>query len=152
MNGIISRSTAALAAVAAGALALASAPGAPVSADGAPIYSTAVGKATYATYCASCHGADLRGKGEIAATLSSKPTDLTRLAEKNDGVLPTERLMLTIDGRDQVAAHGSREMPVWGELFLWPESDTPERRAQVERKIGELVAYIRQMQEPAAKN
>lgn len=152
MNGISSRNTATLASVVAAALGLAFATGVAIAGAGTPIYSTAVGKATYATYCASCHGIDLRGKGEVAATLSSKPSDLTRLAEKNDGVFPAEKLMLTVDGRDEVAAHGSREMPVWGELFLWPESDSPERRAQVERKIGELVAYIRQMQDPAPKN
>ena len=152
MNRIISRQTATLAGLAAVALGLALAAGAALASDNTPLYSTAVGKATYATYCSSCHGVDLRGKGEIAATLASKPTDLTRLATENEGVFPVERLMKTVDGRDDVAAHGSREMPVWGELFLWPESDTPERRAQVERKIGELVAYIRQAQEPAAKN
>ena len=152
MRTIFTLRLATLAGLAAGAFGLTLAAGAAPASDTAPVYSTAVGKATYATYCASCHGVDLRGKGEIAATLASKPTDLTRLAAENEGVFPVERLMKTVDGRDDVAAHGSREMPVWGELFLWPESDTPERRAQVERKIGELVAYIRQAQEPAAKN
>lgn len=149
MNGIISLRTAKLAGLAAGVFGLALTASAALAADTAPIYSTAVGKATYATYCASCHGVDLRGKGDIAATLSSKPTDLTRLAEKNDGVFPEERLSQVVDGRAEVAAHGTREMPVWGDLFLWPEGDSPERRAQVERKIGELLAYIRQLQAPA---
>ncbi len=151
MNRIINPRTATLAALAAGVLGLALAAGAALAADTAPIYSTAVGKATYATYCASCHGMDLRGKGEIATTLSSKPTDLTRLTEKNDGAFPTERLTQVVDGRAEVAAHGTREMPVWGDLFLWPEGDSPERRAQVDRRIGELLAYIRAQQAPAEK-
>ncbi|MEO8195098.1 MAG: c-type cytochrome [Thermoanaerobaculia bacterium] len=151
MNRIISLRTATLAGLAAGVLGLALAAGVALAADTAPVYSTAVGKATYATYCASCHGIDLRGKGEIAATLSSKPTDLTRLEEKNKGVFPVERLTQVVDGRAEVAAHGTREMPVWGDLFVWPEGDSPERRAQVERKIGELLAYIRQSQAPAEK-
>lgn len=151
MNRIISLRTATLAGLAAGALGLALVAGAALASDNAPVYSTAVGKATYATYCASCHGIDLRGSGEIAATLSSKPTDLTRLAEKNDGTFPVERLTQVVDGRVDVAAHGPREMPVWGDLFLWPEGDSPERRAQVDRKIGELLAYIRAQQAPAEK-
>ena len=151
MNRTKSLRTAALAGLAAGALGLALAAGAARAADMAPVYSTAVGKATYSTYCASCHGFSLDGKGEIAATLSSKPTDLTRLAEKNDGTFPVERLTQVIDGRAEVAAHGPREMPVWGDLFLWPEGDSPERRVQVDRKIGELVAYIRSLQAPAEK-
>ena len=122
-----------------------------LAADEAPIYSATVGKVTYATYCASCHGVDARGAGDIAATLAKKPTDLTRVTAKNDGVFPAERMQAVIDGRVEVAEHGSREMPVWGDLFLWPEDDSPERRSHVERKIGELVAYLRSVQDPAAK-
>ena len=140
MNRSRSSRTVAVCAVVAAAVGLA------LAAHAAPVYSTAVGKATFATYCANCHGEDLRGGGEIAGTLSKRPTDLTRITAKNDGVFPAERLALIIDGRVEVAEHGSREMPTWGELFLWPESDTPERRAQVERKIGELVAYIQAQQ------
>ncbi len=151
MRTIFTLRLATLAGLAAGAFGLTLAAGAAPASDTAPVYSTAVGKATYATYCASCHGVDLRGKGEIAATLSSQPTDLTRLAEKNDGVFPTDRLGEVIDGRAEVAAHGSREMPVWGDLFLWPEDESAERRAHVQRKIGELVAYIRAAQAPAEK-
>lgn len=148
MNRIFDLKTVQLAGLAAGALALALASGASLASDSGPVYSTAVGKATYSTYCANCHGFSLDGKGEIAATLSSAPTDLTRLAEKNSGTFPEERLQQVIDGRAEVAAHGAREMPVWGDLFLWPEGDTPERRVQVDRKIGELVAYIRGAQRP----
>lgn len=151
MNRIIGLRTANLAGLAAGVLALGLAGGASLASDSGPVYSTAVGKATYSTYCANCHGMDLDGKGEISATLSSQPTDLTRLTERNDGTFPAERLTQVIDGRAEVAAHGSREMPVWGDLFLWPEGDSPERRAQVDRKIGELVAYIRAAQKPAEK-
>jgi mono/diheme cytochrome c family protein len=143
----------AVAALLAPAIGLGLAVNAALAADAAPIYSTAVGKATYATYCASCHGVDLRGKGEVAATLSSKPTDLTRLAAKNDGVFPAEKRMLSGHRRPRRGGGrtAAREMPVWGELFLWPEGDSPERRAHVERKIGELVAYLQSVQDPAEK-
>ena len=53
-----------------------------------------------------------------------------------------------IDGREMVATHGPREMPVWGDTFVWPEEDSPERREQVRRKIGELVEYLKTLQEP----
>lgn len=151
MSRIFSLRLAALAGLAAGVVGLVVVGGATRAAAADQVYSTTVGKATYATYCASCHGLDLRGKGEIAATLSTKPTDLTRLEEKNDGVFPTDRLGEVIDGRAEVAAHGPREMPVWGDLFLWPEDESAERRAHVQRKIGELVAYIRAAQAPAEK-
>ena len=121
------------------------------AASAQPQYSATTGGPTYRTYCANCHGVDGRGKGEITESLAKKPNDLTRLTAENDGVFPAERLQEVIDGRAEVASHGSREMPVWGDLFLWPEDDSPERREHVKRKIGQLVAYLRSIQDPAAK-
>ena len=121
------------------------------SASAQAAYSSTAGEPAYRTYCATCHGVDARGAGEIAGTLSKKPSNLTKLATGNNGVYPAERMQKVIDGRLEVAEHGTREMPVWGDLFLWPEDDSAERRAHVERKIGELVAYLRTVQEPAAK-
>ena len=84
MNRIISRQTATLAGLAAVALGLALAAGAALASDNTPLYSTAVGKATYATYCASCHGADLRGKesgtSSSAASSDASPASSDRLA------------------------------------------------------------------------
>jgi mono/diheme cytochrome c family protein len=136
--------------VAAGALALALAAGGARAADEKPAYSASAGAVTYRTYCANCHGSDGRGEGYIAPTLRVKPSDLTQLATKNGGVYPEERVRAAIDGRTDVRAHGSREMPIWGDVFLWPEEDSAERRAHVERKIGELVEHLREMQQPAA--
>lgn len=116
-----------------------------------PAYSALSGAVTYRTYCANCHGSDGRGEGYIAPTLRVKPTDLTALAAENGGEYPAERVRQAIDGRTDVRAHGSREMPIWGDIFLWPEEDSPERREHVTRKIGELVAHLKTIQEPAAE-
>lgn len=122
------------------------------AADARPTYSVVDGNTTYQKYCANCHGVKGHGDGEIAATLMSRPTNLTQLAAKEKGVYPEERVRETIDGRVQVAAHGTREMPVWGNDFIWPEEDTPARRAQVEQRIGDLVAFIQSLQAPADKH
>jgi len=116
-----------------------------------PAYSAAAGAVTYRTYCANCHGSDGRGEGYIAPMLRVKPTDLTRLAAENGGEYPADRVRAAIDGRTDVRAHGNREMPIWGDVFLWPEEDSPERRLHVVRKIGELVEHLREIQEPAEK-
>jgi mono/diheme cytochrome c family protein len=115
------------------------------------VYSAAAGAVTYRTYCANCHGTDARGEGYIAPALREKPSDLTRLAADNGGVFPAERVRKSIDGQDDVRAHGTREMPIWGDIFLWPEKDSPERRELVVRKIGELVAHLRTIQAPVEK-
>jgi hypothetical protein len=52
----------------------------------------------------------------MAAQLRRLPPDLTSFAVRNGGVFPAERLRQVIDGTG-VAAHGDREMPVWGAVF-----------------------------------
>jgi mono/diheme cytochrome c family protein len=114
--------------------------------DETKAYSAFNGGMTYKNYCANCHGATGKGDGYIADTLKVRPADLTLLAKRNGGVFPVERVTVSIDGEKAVAEHGSREMPVWGDVLLWPEGDSPERREHVKTKIGELVEHLRTLQ------
>jgi mono/diheme cytochrome c family protein len=75
------------------------------------------GTEMYRTWCASCHGIQGKGDGPAAGALKKSPADLTQLANKNGGKFPTERVRNYIDGTREVAAHGSRDMPVWGSFF-----------------------------------
>jgi mono/diheme cytochrome c family protein len=106
------------------------------------------GKQSYKSFCMNCHGVEAKGDGYLAPNLSARPTNLTTLAKKNGGVYPADRVSSSIDGRVAVKEHGRREMPVWGDAFLWPEQESPERRESVRRKIGELVEYLRSVQDP----
>jgi mono/diheme cytochrome c family protein len=82
-----------------------------------------VGKAEYLSSCAVCHGTDAKGKGSLAGQLKAAPADLTQLAKKNGGVFPLNAVYEKIDGRQDVKAHGPRDMPIWGvintRLFQW---------------------------------
>ena len=49
-----------------------------------------------------------------------------------------------IDGRDVKAAHGDRQMPIWGDVFRGPDQGTAERT--VRRRIAALVAFIEMLQ------
>jgi hypothetical protein len=44
------------------------------------------------------------------------PPDLTGIAARNKGVFPSERVSQIVLGRGP-AAHGDRNMPVWGDVF-----------------------------------
>jgi len=110
------------------------------------VYSVSEGQHTYSTFCQNCHGVDGKGDGYMADQLKTHPTDLTRLAEHNGGVFPAEEVRRVIDGREEIRSHGQRDMPIWGDVFLWPERESPERRAYVDQKIGELVEYLRTLQ------
>jgi mono/diheme cytochrome c family protein len=76
-----------------------------------------VGKVEFQSSCASCHGADAKGQGPVSEQLKVRPPDLTILAKNNNGVFPTNALYETIYGSRTISAHGSREMPIWGERF-----------------------------------
>jgi mono/diheme cytochrome c family protein len=75
------------------------------------------GQGLYLQHCASCHGEKGDGQGPVASTLQRPPADLTRIAERNGGRFDASEVMSIIDGRRTVAAHGPREMPVWGAVF-----------------------------------
>ena len=70
------------------------------------------GRAEYVANCASCHGPEGRRDGHFRDFLIQPPSDLTRLSRDNQGVFPVQRALAIIDGRAEVAAHGSREMPI----------------------------------------
>lgn len=78
---------------------------------------TQYGKNEYIKACATCHGVTGKGDGHMAKALSKPPPDLTKLSESNKGVFPAPRIYDVIDGRMEVMNHGSRDMPVWGDVF-----------------------------------
>lgn len=81
------------------------------------------GASLYRSYCASCHGQDCKGGGPVAEALRMRPSDLTALKRRNNGEFPLYRLKKMLDGSDELPAHGSKRMPVWGP-GLGPERAT----------------------------
>ncbi len=75
------------------------------------------GKLEYQMGCAACHGADGKGIGPVAALFRVPPADLTILAKRNSGIFPFSFVYEVIDGRQVVIAHGTRDMPIWGDRF-----------------------------------
>ena len=110
-----------------------------VSAARAPHKGGVEGRVLYTRYCSSCHGLDADGHGPVASVLARPPTDLRRLGERYGRPLPADRIARWVDGREDVAAHGTREMPVWGERFRAPESGLDPR-------IRAIVAYLDSVQ------
>lgn len=109
------------------------------------------GGTSYRVYCQNCHGRTGEGDGPIAEVLKVRPADLTRLAARNDGSFPSNRVYQTIDGRNEVVSHGSREMPIWGLSFQDPERDSAQE-AEVRERILDLVAFLRTLQVEEGKD
>lgn len=106
------------------------------------------GRALYMRHCASCHGEDGRGQGPVAASLATPPADLTGLARRRDGVFDERELVRIVDGRHLVAAHGPREMPVWGAVFDRELADEAYGSYTTLLHAQALVEYLRTLQRP----
>ena len=124
---------------------------APQEAEEGAGFMAAKGRVTYRVYCASCHGTSAKGDGSVAKYLKVPPTDLTTIRTRNNGEFPRDEIAATIDGRNAVKAHGSREMPVWGDVFQSPLSETErgpaeEGEERAKRKIDELVLFLESIQ------
>jgi len=78
-----------------------------------------IGKREYDASCATCHGANGKGKGLFAELLQVTMPDLTVLARNNGGVFPITYVYNVIDGREAFKAHGTREMPIWGKTLSY---------------------------------
>jgi len=105
--------------------------------------SAASGQEMYMTYCAVCHGKDGKGGGPAADALKVPPSDLTTLAKRNHGQYPSMRVAATIRGEAELAAHGSKDMPVWGHLF-WSMSGG--QASEVQQRVANLNKYIESLQ------
>jgi len=101
------------------------------------------GKEMYTAYCAVCHGESGKGNGPAASALKVAPTDLTLLSKNNGGKFPSMKVSTAIRGDSAIAAHGTKDMPVWGALF-WGMSQGHE--GEVQQRIANLTKYIESLQ------
>lgn len=109
-----------------------------------------IGSDEYRISCLTCHGVGGRGNGPLAKFLNVKPTDLTSLAKNNGGEYPYMKVFLMIDGREEVAAHGDRAMPVWGARYrkdIEPTYGPFGGEEVIHGRILELVYYIHSIQQ-----
>lgn len=105
--------------------------------------SPTAGPEMYQAYCASCHGPAGKGDGPVAAALKGALPDLTTLATRNGGAFPAKRVGDFIRGEAVTAAHGSRDMPVWGPIF---HSVSNREAAVVGLRVTNLTKHLESLQ------
>lgn len=113
-----------------------------------------IGQDEFMSNCAVCHGIDAKGNGPILDYLKNAPSDLTQISARNGGQFPFQDIYDTIADVDSNRAHGTSEMPVWGDRFNMEviavegefgsaSSNVPSART----RILELVFYLATHQE-----
>jgi mono/diheme cytochrome c family protein len=105
------------------------------------------GKITYQRYCTPCHGQAGRGDGSLAGDLRTPVPDLTGLTRRNNGAYPFDRVVSLIDGRTPARAHGTSDMPAWGETFKKTEGTGA---SSPDAAVRNLAHYIWSLQAAAA--
>jgi mono/diheme cytochrome c family protein len=104
------------------------------------------GRVLYTRYCASCHGMSADGRGPVAGVLRQPPSDLRHLGQRFGTPVVPDRVARFVDGRQEVIAHGPREMPIWGERFAAPEPEGGGGAPRIDRRIRSIVAYLETIQ------
>ena len=107
------------------------------------------GKVVFDDNCMVCHGQGGNGDGIMATfnLLNVPPPNLTLLSKRNNGHFPFWRVYGVIDGREPRKAHGSREMPLWGDEFRLDAGTSAMAQSDVRGKILSLVYYLQSIQE-----
>lgn len=102
------------------------------------------GKDRFGQYCAVCHGPGAKGDGPFANLMTTKPADLTILAKNNKGEFPFGHVYDTIDGRNMLTAHGTRDMPIWGHEL---KDSGLSGETGLRGRLVETIVYLRSIQE-----
>ena len=113
--------------------------------------SAASGEEMFDAYCAACHGKDGKGNGPAAAELKMPPPDLTTLAQRRGGKYPSAYVDQVLhNGVTEAKAHGSEDMPVWGDLFSSMAYGGGGRAGsggpEIRKRIYNLNKYIESLQ------
>jgi mono/diheme cytochrome c family protein len=85
--------------------------------DRATAQDTEIGREEYRLHCAACHGLEGRGDGPIGQILKTPAPNLALITERNGGKFPVRKIYDIIEGSSVIAAHGTRDMPLWGERY-----------------------------------
>jgi hypothetical protein len=110
-----------------------------------PLQRTSVtdGKQMYGKYCATCHGATGIGNGSAAPALKTPPANLTMLTSNNNGAFPVDKVDAELRFGVTNPAHGSSDMPIWGDLL---STISPYGGDQAKLRIRNITDYLKTLQ------
>ena len=100
------------------------------------------GQQLYVHYCGSCHGVDLKGTGPASSAMKGAVPDLTTWAKRNGGKFDAQKMVDIVTGVQELPAHGTKDMPVWGQVLdtVYPN------KAVTNMAVDNLVQFIKAKQ------
>ncbi len=109
------------------------------------------GKRTFDRLCVGCHGAGgvggrAAGDPSVVAALGSLPPDLRKIAKRRNGRFDRAEISEWIEGRVSTKAHGTRRMPIWGEVLNAEFDRYPDGNELVGATLDPLVVYLESLQ------
>lgn len=107
------------------------------------------GKGLFMENCATCHGANGKGDGEMARAMSRPPADLTLIQVRHNNSFPRAKVMSIVDGyaRSDMDGPGMPEFGVLLEGDLIPFDSGDGVLTPTPRKLVALVEYIESLQQ-----
>jgi mono/diheme cytochrome c family protein len=100
------------------------------------------GAAVYARLCSACHGPDGSGGGPLADTTKRPVADLSRMAERNGGVFPRERVLTQLNDPRTKRISGMPPM-----RLKFRELGTDQARTKM--VFSRLADYVGTLQKPS---
>ncbi|GAC1633867.1 MAG: hypothetical protein NVS9B14_09200 [Candidatus Acidiferrum sp.] len=100
----------------------------------------------YRSHCAPCHGVAGKGDGPAASALRQHPPDLSLLAKNNNGKFPADRVAHSLRFGTEAAAHGTKDMPIWGPLFGSLHGGSNPSDGMIQLRIANLTKYVESLQ------
>jgi hypothetical protein len=83
----------------------------------------------------------------VAQVLKVPTPDLTGISKRNGGAFPAARVVKIITSGEDVTAHGTRLMPVWGTIFSYEGGGQRRGSLYSRRAVVELKRYLETIQE-----
>lgn len=111
----------------------------------------AIGQVEFRDHCAACHGLTGLGDGPIGPLLKTPAPNLAQISQRNGGKFPFQHIYEIIDGSSVLAAHGTRDMPLWGDRYSNDAKPMTPDQAAITQQIAQqrilsLVYYIGTLQ------
>lgn len=100
------------------------------------------GAEMYKNYCAACHGKEGKGDGPAVEFLKTPPPDLRMLTQRNHGQYPADHVATTLRLGTGSRAHGTSDMPLWGDLFRTVDAN----QSAGELRVHNLTTFVESLQ------